>query len=105
MKIPATRGHPVAHFIDAIINAGNHEYDFTTEGRGCTGWILDQFHLFQQLGLIPPEFDALKRAIKFEWKGERPARDWGVTHGYYMRNTRGGGWGKSGGNGGRGGRS
>lgn len=41
VTIPATPGHPVAHFIDAIIRAGNHEYDFTTEGRGCTGWMLD----------------------------------------------------------------
>ena len=54
VTIPATAGLPVAHFIDAIIDAGNHEYDFTTEGRGCTGWILDQYHLFLQLGLVPP---------------------------------------------------
>src|ERR1700761_7959690 len=45
LTVLATPGHSVAEFIDAIIRASNHEYDFTTVGRGCTGWMLDQYHL------------------------------------------------------------
>lgn len=93
VTIPAFPGHPVAHFIDAIINAGNHEYDFTTEGRGCTGWILDQYRLFSQSALIRPGFDAIENAINLQWVRGQPTSEWPATRGFYMREPRGGGWG------------
>jgi len=95
VTIPANPGHPVTHFIDAIIDASNHEYDFTTEGRGCTGWILDQYHLFLRLALIPPGYD-LESMVSQEWVGGQAARAHPVTRGYYMRDTRRGGWAGSG---------
>ncbi|KAH7348448.1 hypothetical protein BKA65DRAFT_361558, partial [Rhexocercosporidium sp. MPI-PUGE-AT-0058] len=39
VTIPANPGHSVGQFMDVIIIDGNHLYDFTTRGRGCTGWI------------------------------------------------------------------
>ncbi|KAH7342977.1 hypothetical protein BKA65DRAFT_505300 [Rhexocercosporidium sp. MPI-PUGE-AT-0058] len=99
VTIPANPGHSVAHFIDAIINAGNHQYDFTTEGRGCTGWILDQYRLFLQLALIPPGHD-LERAVGQEWRSvqgrRRPTKAHPVTRGFYMRDTKRGWAGTSG---------
>ncbi|KAL5331936.1 hypothetical protein ACEPPN_001476 [Leptodophora sp. 'Broadleaf-Isolate-01'] len=95
VTVPANPGHPVAHFIDAIINAGNHQYDFTTEGRGCTGWILDQYHLFLQLALIPPGHD-LEKAVGQEWIQGRATKAHPVTRGFYMRDTRRGWAGTSG---------
>ncbi|KAH7419698.1 hypothetical protein BKA64DRAFT_651429 [Cadophora sp. MPI-SDFR-AT-0126] len=95
VTIPANPGHPVAHFIDAIINAGNHQYDFTTAGRGCTGWILDQYHLFLQLGLISPGQD-MEMAVGQEWVSGRPNKAHPVTRGFYMRDTRRGWAGTSG---------
>lgn len=93
VTIPATGGHTVAHFIDAIIAAGNDEYDFTTEGRGCTGWMLDQYRLFLQKGLIQPGSD-LEDAIAQAWAEGRATGPQRVTAGFYMRDTRGGGWGR-----------
>lgn len=94
VTVPATQGHSVGEFIDAIVDAGNHEYDFTAEGRGCTGWILDQFHLFVRLSLIRPGLDGLETAINMQWIDGRPVDEWPVTRGFYMRDTRGG-WGSS----------
>ncbi|TPX07621.1 uncharacterized protein E0L32_010720 [Thyridium curvatum] len=103
VTIPTTRGRAVADFIDAIVAAGHHEYDFTTEGRGCTGWMLDQYRLFLQNGLIRSGFDVIERIIGLAWVEGQPISERAVTHGFYMRNTRGGGWsqqarGRSGGN-------
>ncbi|PVH75824.1 hypothetical protein DL98DRAFT_314793 [Cadophora sp. DSE1049] len=95
VTIPASPGNPATHFIDAIINAGNHQYDFTTEGRGCTGWILDQYHLFLQLALIPHGHD-LERAVGQEWIKGRATKAHPVTRGFYMRDTRRGWAGASG---------
>ena len=53
VSIPAVTGHSVADFLDAIIAADNHRYEFTREGRGCTGWVRDQLYLFVQMGLLP----------------------------------------------------
>lgn len=92
VSMPAVRGRSAAHFIDTIINAGNHEYDFTTEGRGCTGWMIDQYRLFLQQGLIQPGFDAIEEAINLQWVEGRPTSTRGTTRGFYMRETRGGGW-------------
>src|SRR5260370_1444283 len=80
---PAVPGHQVAHFIDAIINAGNHEYDFTTQGRGCTGWMLDQYHLFLQRGLIQPGENDMESAINMQWINGRPTAERAATHGFY----------------------
>lgn len=95
VSIPALAGHPVAHFIDAIINANNHEYDFTTGGRGCTGWMLDQWELFTQMSLIRPEFTAIKDIINKGWVEGVPIETRLVTRGFYVKNTRGGGWSKT----------
>lgn len=92
VTIPAIPGHSVAHFIDTIVNAGNHEYDFTTEGRACTGWILDQYHLFTKKGLIQPGFDAIEEAIQLQWIRGRPTDTSRVTRGFYMKETRARGW-------------
>lgn len=92
VTIPTTRGHTVADFIDVIIAAGNHEYDFTTEGRGCTGWMLDQYRLFLANGLIRSGFDAIERTIGLAWVEGQPVSEHAITRGFYMRNTRGGGW-------------
>ncbi|KAK3943429.1 hypothetical protein QBC46DRAFT_307500 [Diplogelasinospora grovesii] len=94
VTVPATPDQTVANFILAIMDAGNHEYDFTTEGRGCTGWIIDQYRLFDQLDLIQPGFDAIETAIALEWVNGRPTDQSTITRGFYMRDTRGGGWGR-----------
>jgi hypothetical protein len=92
VTIPATPGHSAAEFIDLIINEGNHLYDFTTIGRGCTGWMLDQFILFEQYQLIPSGHN-LAEVIAQQWDhGHVTKPDIGVTHGTYMRNTTYGGW-------------
>jgi hypothetical protein len=92
----ATPKQTVHKFVSAIIDAGNHEYDFTTQGRGCTGWMLDQYDLFVGLGFIQPGPQLLENAIKKEWQKGEPLREWTITRGFYMRDTRGGGWGMAG---------
>jgi hypothetical protein len=94
LTIPATQGHTVAHFIDAIIAAGNDEYDFTTEGRGCAGWMLDQFRLFLHQGLIQSGYNEIESAINQGCIDGQPTGSRPATYGYYMRNTRGRGWSK-----------
>ncbi|EPE35579.1 hypothetical protein GLAREA_11279 [Glarea lozoyensis ATCC 20868] len=96
ISIPTGRQHTVAQFIDTIVGARHHEYDFTTEGRGCTGWILDQYHLFLRQGLIPPKFDAIESAINMEWRQGKPSGGRQATRGFYMKDTRGGGWSRDG---------
>ncbi|KAF8863055.1 hypothetical protein BDZ45DRAFT_670672 [Acephala macrosclerotiorum] len=92
VTIPANPGHSVAQFIDVIINEGNHLYDFTTRGRGCTGWILDQFILFEHHHLIPGGYN-LEEVIGQQWdRGHVTKPDIGVTRGSYMRHTTYGGW-------------
>ncbi|CZR55246.1 uncharacterized protein PAC_05133 [Phialocephala subalpina] len=92
VTIPANPGHSVAQFIDVIINEGNHLYDLTTRGRGCTGWILDQFILFEHYHLIPGGYN-LAKVIGQQWEdGHATKPDIGVTRGTYMRNTTYGGW-------------
>ena len=93
VSIPATAGHIVAEFIDAIIAAGNDEYDFTTEGRGCTGWMLDQYRLFVQQGLLQPGYN-LESALTQAWVEGQATGPSTVTSGFNMRKTRGGGWGR-----------
>jgi hypothetical protein len=91
VTIPANPGHSVAQFIDVIINEGNHLYDFTTRGRGCTGWILDQFNLFEHHNLIPGGHN-LAEVISQQWERGHAVKHIGVTRGSYMKNTTYGGW-------------
>ncbi|KAB5530398.1 hypothetical protein GE09DRAFT_1193951 [Coniochaeta sp. 2T2.1] len=39
---PPAPGHSVAEFLDTVVAAGNHRYEFTREGRGCAGWVRDK---------------------------------------------------------------
>jgi hypothetical protein len=45
---------------------GNLKFDFTTNGRGCTGWVLDQYELFGKKGLVESGVD-LKDVLEQEW--------------------------------------
>lgn len=86
VTIPAIPGHSVADFLSAIVRADNHRYEFTREGRGCTGWIRDQFYLFVQFGLLLPgweeEFEA---AINGAWNRGTLIASRSATYGTYLR--------------------
>lgn len=88
---PVNGQHSVPDFIDAIVAAGHSKFDFTTNGRGCTGWVLDQYELFAKEGFIESEFD-LKGVMEQEWQGGRATKASKITRGFYMKDTREGGW-------------
>ncbi|KAK1768089.1 hypothetical protein QBC33DRAFT_569131 [Phialemonium atrogriseum] len=91
VSISAVPGRSVADFLDAIIANDNHRYEFTQDGRGCTGWVLDQFHLFMRAGLLPPgrEHD-LEEAVNTAWEDGRSRGPRAVTLGTYVRDRGGG---------------
>lgn len=90
VSIPAQPGSSVANFLDAIVQADNHRYEFTREGRGCTGWVRDQFHLFAQVGLLPSGSEStVEAAITTAWEKHVSKGLWHVTYGTYLR-SRGG---------------
>lgn len=86
VTIPATPGHSVADFLDAVVEAGNHRYEFTQAGRGCSGWIRDQFYLFVQRGLIPSGYEReVEQAMTHAWNRNQLVGPWPVTRGTYWR--------------------
>ncbi|KPM43051.1 hypothetical protein AK830_g3525 [Neonectria ditissima] len=86
VSIPAKPGHSVASFLDAIVQADNHRYEFTREGRGCGGWVRGQFYLFVQVGLLPPGWEnTFETAINVAWENEVSQGPWPVTYGTYLR--------------------
>ena len=93
--VPARHGVTVSDFLDAILHADSHRYEFTQAGRGCTGWMRDQFLLFVQRGLLEPGHEAqVEEAIAQEWEGGLALRPWPVTRGYYLRDLDGSGHGR-----------
>lgn len=86
ITVPARPGVAAMHFITAIVNADNHRYEFTQAGRGCTGWMGDQYLLFVQQGLLQPGYERqVEEAMNQEWDGGRATRSWPATSGYYLR--------------------
>ncbi|KAF5709782.1 hypothetical protein FGLOB1_5768 [Fusarium globosum] len=86
VNIPAQPGHTVGHFLDAIVGADNHRYEFTQSGRGCGGWVRDQFYLFVQRGLLPPGWEAeFEAAINVFWVQNESRGPWPLTYGTYLR--------------------
>ncbi|KAF4334229.1 hypothetical protein FBEOM_11925 [Fusarium beomiforme] len=83
---PCTPGLTVGQFIDAIVRADNHRYEFTQAGRGCGGWVRDQFYVFIQNGLIPAGYEAqLESAIGTFWKENVAQSAWPLTYGTYLK--------------------
>ncbi|OIW24507.1 hypothetical protein CONLIGDRAFT_99114 [Coniochaeta ligniaria NRRL 30616] len=83
---PTTPGHCVAEWLDAIVAAGNHRYEFSREGRGCTGWVRDQFYLFVETGLLPPGWEQrVEHALTSAWVDGVLQGPWPVTQGRYLR--------------------
>ncbi|KAH7303300.1 hypothetical protein B0I35DRAFT_485302 [Stachybotrys elegans] len=89
LTIPMDRRHSVASFLDAITQADNHRYEFTREGRGCGGWIRDQFYLFVGAGLLPSGWEpTFESTITVFWENEAPRSPWPVTHGTYLKDRK-----------------
>lgn len=85
ITIPPTPGHCVTEYLDAIIAAGHHRYEFTRDGRGCTGWVRDQFYLFVEMGLIPPGWEQqIESAMTKAWREGVSEGPWPVTQGRYL---------------------
>ncbi|KAJ9155573.1 hypothetical protein NKR23_g1754 [Pleurostoma richardsiae] len=92
VTVPARPGVAAVSFLKAIVNADNHRYEFTQAGRGCTGWMRDQFFLFVQQGLLQPGYERqIEEAMTQEWNRGRATRPWPVTQGYYLRDLNAGG--------------
>ncbi|KFA60698.1 hypothetical protein S40285_10272 [Stachybotrys chlorohalonatus IBT 40285] len=90
VTIAAARRCSVGFVLDAIIQADNHRYEFTKEGRGCTSWVRDQFYLFVQIGLLPPGYEAqFEQAITTAWIGGVAHGTSKVTRGTYLRDRGG----------------
>ncbi|KAF7549720.1 hypothetical protein G7Z17_g6191 [Cylindrodendrum hubeiense] len=90
VSIPAEPGHRVVSFLDAIVRADNHRYEFTQKGRGCTGWVRDQFYLFTQAHLIPSGWESrFEAAIRTAWDTNVSLGSWPVTYGTYLRDRSG----------------
>lgn len=82
--------HSVADFLDTIVNTGNHHYEFTREGRGCTGWVRDQFYLFVEMGLLPPGREQdVETALTSAWVNGTSQGPWPITLGRYLRHKKG----------------
>lgn len=89
VSVPARPGVTVAEFLDVVVDADSHRYEFTQAGRGCTGWIRDQFRLFAQRGLLQPGYEAqVEQALTQEWEGGLALRAWPVTRGYYLKDLK-----------------
>lgn len=83
---PQAPGLTVGEFLDAIVRADNHRYEFTKDGRGCGGWVRDQFYLFVQCGLIPTGWEArIEAAMTVFWNENRSQGAWPLTYGTYLR--------------------
>ncbi|KAI0141873.1 hypothetical protein GGR57DRAFT_486340 [Xylariaceae sp. FL1272] len=83
---PTRAGLTVSSFLNAIVQADNHRYEFTKDGRGCGGWIRDQFHLFTNLNLIPSGHDrAFEEIINTYWVKNQSKGSWPLTYGTYLR--------------------
>ncbi|KAG5748769.1 hypothetical protein H9Q70_008585 [Fusarium xylarioides] len=83
---PLSPGLTVGQFLDAIVGADNHRYEFTQEGRGCGGWVRDQFYLFVQCGLIPAGWEAeIEAAMKVFWIRNVNKGEWPLTSGTYLK--------------------
>ncbi|KAI5863466.1 hypothetical protein GGS23DRAFT_596642 [Durotheca rogersii] len=90
VAVPAHGWHTVADFLDVIVQAGNHMYEFTREGRGCAGWVHDQFYLFVRADLMAADKSLeFEEAINTWWERNAPRGPSPVTHGTYRRDRRG----------------
>ncbi|KAL4929003.1 uncharacterized protein BDV17DRAFT_291008 [Aspergillus undulatus] len=58
-------GLTVAHFIRLLEGNKRHQYEFTSQGKGCRYWTDDQLSLFQMAGLAtnPAQMAEAKAAI------------------------------------------
>lgn len=84
-KHPTTSRFSVGEFLDTIVRANNHRYEFTREGRGCTSWVRDQFYLFVQADLLPFGWEGeFESAISSAWVKNQPQGQWPVTYGRYL---------------------
>lgn len=87
LTIPMDRRLSVANFLDAIVQADNHRYEFTREGRGCGGWVHDQFFLFVRAGLLPSGWESqFETMINTCWEDKASRGPWPLTYGTYLRN-------------------
>jgi len=86
LSIRARPGVTAADFLSTIINSDSHRYEFTQAGRGCTGWMRDQFYLFVQQGLLEAGYEEqVEYALNHEWRRDRAVRSWPLTQGTYLR--------------------
>jgi len=57
----------VGDFLDVLVNAGRHKYEFNSLGQGCRKWTTDQITLFEERGVFKAsEAAAAKDAILTE---------------------------------------
>jgi hypothetical protein len=84
--VPTQPGYTAVNFLNAIFRADNHRYEFTQQGRGCTGWMRDQFALFARDGLLlSGHEDEVDYAVNHEWRQGTVTRPWPLTSGSYLR--------------------
>jgi hypothetical protein len=87
LTIPMDRKYSVARFLDVIVQMDNHRYELTREGRGCGGWVRDQFYLFVRAGLLPSMWETqFESMIKMCWEDGTSRGPWPLTYGTYLRN-------------------
>ena len=90
ISITATPGYTVGNFLDTIVRADNHRYEFARGGGGSSGWVRDQFYLFVRAGLIPPGWESvIEQAINAAWYKNKSQGPWPVTYGTYLRERSG----------------
>ncbi|RYP76992.1 hypothetical protein DL769_003527 [Monosporascus sp. CRB-8-3] len=63
----------VGCFLDVIVDAGRHHYEFTEAGSGCRQWTTDQIDLFYKHGLVASyhQVEQAKDDILTRWDNGR----------------------------------